>query len=386
MLDPLLNFVTAEPLTALGISVAAWVTSLWLGWRARSIGMRRREAEFKQAILDAKGSIPRFESSVRSREQQIGNLQMEIKSLKQHADTLEQNLKQRETELRSQSREIRTLTTELNVAKRTDNTDSLVLDGMDFDDQSSDGADATLRARVERAETLYANLRETLAEREERIAELETRLTSPSPDAPAAVSTAYPSQGVNQRALEDRISAQEATIERLERQLSDMRQDRDMLSGLVRSRAKIADTQAADPAELQASIANLEQELNFKEEVLHNREATMKRLLDELEQISRDRKEQQSEISRLHTEIRDQDDNITALRNDLDASSRELSTLRLLPAQLEQAPQSTRDTQATLTQSESWLEKFKASAARRSEELACVTAERDALKAQLGTK
>lgn len=382
MLDNLLSYVIAEPVLV-STAVGTALFCLLFGWLLKGVGARKREAELKQAVLDAKGSIPHFETSVRSREQQISRLELEIDSLRQHANDLDKQLGQKDSELRGQARELRVLSTELSAAKSVAGDNGMLLDTVDYAGGAAAEPDAEMLSRVEKAEALYDSLRDTLAEREDRIAALEQQLATADEQMPSTSSSAAePDHGLIQ-VLEDRVAAQEATIARLENQLSELRHDRDLLSGLVQSRAKNQPVLETAGDELRARVTELEHELELKSQVIENREGTMKRLLDELELTGQDRKDQQEEIAECISQLQDCEAQRAALETRIEQLEGQLKVAQTTSPEVEALQQKLRDVEALLEQSESWLDKFKVAAANRSEELGAVTAERDALQTRL---
>jgi chromosome segregation ATPase len=375
MLDTLINFVISEP-ELVAYATAAGLFCIWLGWTFKGMGAGRREASLKQATLEAKRSIPQFETSVRSREQKIDRLNLELSTVQERVGELDRTCAQKDAEIQSQAREIRVLTTELSSAKKLQDSGTLLLNGTDFDDDATGDLDPEMQARVNLAETLYEKLRETLAEREERITELETQLTAKQ-DKPYPLGTTQEDSAPDTvQLLEDRIAAREETIERLETQLSELRQDREMLSELARSRSKSNQSLQDAEAELQSRVPGLEKALEQLGKIVSERETSIRGLHRELEEANKDKKQQQEEILNCIADAKAQEQAREALE------SRVVS----LTSELETQQRSIRDMQYSLEQSESWLDKFKVSSAKRSEELAAVTAERDALAQKLAQK
>ena len=367
MFDTIVSFIVSEP-TTVAVYLAAGFFCIWLGWVTRGMGTNRRETTLKQAVLDAKRSIPQLETSVRSREQQIDRLNLELASQRERIAELDQVAAQQDSQIKSHAREIRTLTTELSSAKKLQESGNLLLQGSEYDESTGD-LDPESQRRVNIAESLYEALRETLSEREDRITELETQLTSKSntDSAPAQAGNVEITAGVDD--LQDRIKAQERTITRLETQLSELRQDREMLSDLARSRSKNNQTLQDNQEELQSRVPELEKALEQLGAIVQDREASIRQLNSELDFANKDKKRQQEELQNCIADMKIQEDAREALE----------SRVVTLSEEIQAQQQSMRDMQYSLEQSESWLSKFKVSAAKRSEELANVTAERDAL-------
>ena len=281
---------------------------------------------------------------------------------------LDQAAVQRDSEIKHQAREIRTLTTELSSAKKLQESGNVLLQGSEYDPVTDD-LDAESQRRINIAESLYEELRKTLSEREEKIAELELQLGAHSHTSAAPAETVDIETTAVVDALQDQINAQQTTIARLESQLSELRQDREMLSDLARSRSKNNQTLQENQEELQSRVPELEKALEQLGAIVQDREASIRLLNSELDHAARDKKRQQDELQNCIADIKVQEDARETLESRVIALSEELQT--------QQAAM--RDMQYSLDQSESWLSKFKLSAAKRSEELANVTAERDAL-------
>jgi chromosome segregation ATPase len=372
MLDTLINFVISEP-ELVAYTTAAGLFCIWLGWTFKGMGAGRREASLKQATLEAKRSIPQFETSVRSREQKIDRLNLELSTVQERVSELDRACAQKDAEIHSQAREIRVLTTELSSAKKLQDSGTLLLNGTDFDNDATGDLDPEIQARVNLAETLYEKLRETLAEREDHITQLESQLAGKE-DKPYPLRTAQ-EEGAPEtvQVLEDRIAAREETIGRLESQLSELRQDREMLSELARSRSKNNQSLQDMGADLQSRVPGLEKALEQLSKIVTDRETSIRGLHRELEEANKDKKHQQEEILNCIADAKAQEE----VREVLEAR------VVTLTSEIEDQQRAIRDMQYSLEQSESWLAKFKISAAKRSEELAAVTAERDALAQQL---
>lgn len=372
MFNNLAAYATEQNLLIGGVALLC----LLLGWWARGLLAGRRENQLKQAVLEAKRSIPQFESSVRSREQAIDRLQLEAKDLRSRMSELDRTVAERDIEIRNHAREVRVLTTELQAAKRVQADDTLFIEGIDTVSVDSEVLDPQAQAQLQQSEAMYAEIRSALEEREQRILELESTLSAGAP--PNAEHSDQPkSPGHEQEIalLEDRLRNHEATIERLEAQLSEIRQDRNMLSGLARSRAKQRATESEPSSELIERITHLERELDLRNQVVMDRDASLKRLLGELEEASRDRAAQQAEMERCLTEM-EQHSERAELEERVSGLVKEIDYLR---SQVEAGQRELSDVRHELRQSESWLDKYKASSARRATELAELRAKWDAM-------
>lgn len=375
MFNNLAAYATEQNLLIGGVALLC----LLLGWWARGLLAGRRENQLKQAVLEAKRSIPQFESSVRSREQAIDRLQLEAKDLRSRMSELDRTVAERDIEIRNQAREVRVLTTELQAAKRVQADDTLFIEGIDTVSVDSEVLDPQAQAQLQQSEAMYAEIRSALEEREQRILELESTLSvGAPPDAEHSDQPKSPGHEQEIALLEDRLRNHEATIERLEAQLSEMRQDRNMLSGLARSRAKQRATESEPSAELIERITHLERELDLRNQVVMDRDASLKRLLGELEEASRDRAAQQAEMERCLTEMEQHSDR-AELEERVSGLVKEIDYLR---SQVEAGQRELSDVRHELRQSESWLDKYKASSARRATELAELRAKWDAMNDQ----
>ena len=177
MFEEILNLLTASPVLMVIAAVIAFAC-LWLGWNFKGMGANRREATLKQELLAAKASVLQAESSVRSRDQQAEHMHSEFKELKKSNAELNRTVEDKDKELRTTSRQIQNLTSELNVVKGVSKqADNMIMDG--FDDEVADDTpvESPLAAQLKKMETAYDKLKGALLKRDDRIDELEERLS-----------------------------------------------------------------------------------------------------------------------------------------------------------------------------------------------------------------
>jgi len=319
MLDKLLANTTLS-LTELAVLLSTAVVALAIGWLSRSSGASRREADLKREVLEAKRAIPQLESSVRNREQQASRLETQVSELTDQTVALNQEIARLENEGRSQAREIRNLTSELSAVKGTGPDDPHGLLGNELDYAGSPDPDAEAAGKLQRLEALYDKLKAVLIERDDRIAELEVLLTG---EAGARSATgAEPEAGtrnlVDASALAD-LEAQLAALEErngaLKDQLREVQQEKDMLDDLARRRSESNRALKSASAEAEAQLPQLIAQIETKDETIANREASIKRLQDQLE-------DSRQVTSSKQTELIDAQEKIAAQQRELDAAAR----------------------------------------------------------------
>lgn len=394
----------------LALVALALVVCFTGGWLGRGVGARRSEEQLKRDILAAKGSIPQLESSLRKREAQVHGLEAEIQELGAQAAQATETLAATEHELRTSHREARNLRSELKAVKgESSEPSNVIMDG--FEDEPAETADDPRLARVQ---ALYDKLKTALLERDEQIAQLETQLATPAAatadqaDEVTAAADPLPhdSEGSSARLVE-----LEATVDQLRGQLAESEQQRDMLAEMAKHRTEANQQLKAESAQTQAQIPELEGQLALHEQTIATREASIKRLLDELEELTKAKQasdaegarlsrsneaqaatlsEQADRISNLEISIGQRDARISVLDQDLQGVRAQLDALRHAtqsddPPTAESAPDTAvreaEDLRATLKQQDRWLAKLKDSLAQREAKLATAEAEASSAKA-----
>ncbi len=303
MLDKFLGLWTTDPTFMIAI-IAIGFVGLWFGLILKGIGAGRREAALKKDVLEAKGSIPHLESTIRNREQAISRLEIENQSLTERTSELQRDVDTKEAQSRTAAREARSLKSELAVVKSVrGDSDDMMLDG--FEDETDEPVDSAMQARLNKTEALYEKLKGALINRDERIEELEAELKNPSGEIPdVALEKELEDINESTETLRGTIATHEATISRLQTQLSEAIQEKEMLSDLASRRSRSNRSLKDASAELQTRVPELEVEIEARDKTITDREASIKRLLGDLEQANNDKDAQQQEIVRFIDEIK----------------------------------------------------------------------------------
>jgi chromosome segregation ATPase len=348
MFEDLVANMTFSPVLIV-VCAAIAIASFFFGWAGKGSGAKGRELALKRDVLEAKRSIPQLESSVRNRELQIARLTEEVKGLTDGTTALQTRLEGKENELRSASREARNLTSELEVVKgnRT-STGNVIMDG--FEDEASDSpADSKLAARLEKTEALYQKLKKGLIKRDEHIEELQAQLdTDPSSQAPASGELQDKVEELDASAdeLRETIRSQEGVIEKLRGELTEARQEKEMLADMAKRRSENNQALKEASAEAEAQLPQLEVQIADLGETITTREASIKRMLAELEELKSDKQAQEQQITAissqlqghqqvldehdakvvgLESSIEQRDERISALTNELGSSRDEIA-------------------------------------------------------------
>lgn len=352
------------------------LTAFLLGWVLRGFPARSKVRRFRNALHQSKGAVPQLEGEVRNRDRQIERLQMEMKDLQARLRDADIAASSKSKELREVQRESRLLHTELAAAKKIQQDDGFLLEG--FDDGEEEAiTDPVALQRLAQADAMYQALRTTLGEREEEIAQLKSKVLSPAAGQPEQDDSA---DGGNHDVdeLEERLRDRDSTIEIMEQQLMELRQDRDMYANLVNTRAN-----KTNGADLLERVTSLERELDLRNTAISDREEKLKRLLKELEQKSADYDRLKQDLTRFVEGSKESDETQQEYENQVGVLLKEVDYLR---SEMDARQRELSDLRHQLEQSESWLTKFKSAAAKRGEELAVMTAQRDELQRTLETK
>ena len=331
MLDKFLGLWTTDPTFMIAI-IAIGFVGLWFGLILKGIGAGRREAALKKDVLEAKGSIPHLESTIRNREQAISRLEIENQSLTERTSELQRDVDTKEAQSRAAAREARSLKSELAVVKSVrGDSDDMMLDGLE--DETDEPVDSAMQARLNKTEALYEKLKGALINRDERIEELEAELKNPSGDIPdVALEKELEDINESTETLRGTIATHEATISRLQTQLSEAIQEKEMLSDLASRRSRSNRSLKDASAELQTRVPELEVEIETRDKTITDREASIKRLLGDLEQANNDKDAQQQEIVRFideikahHKELLERQSESASLQSSIDQKDRELA-------------------------------------------------------------
>jgi len=285
MLEDFLANMTFSP-AMIGAIVAGFVL-FSLGRASKGGGARKREEEMKRDLLEAKASVPQLESTVRNRDQQITRLQEEVNDLNDRSTDLIRGQDEKGTALRRAEREVKNLTSELNAVRGVRQDDNnIIMDGFD-DEPAGDPGDSGPVKQLKKLEALYEKLKGALIQRDARIEELETLLEGID-ETTTQSSTASPldddAVAAETKPLEDKISAQNSTIETLQEQLSELRKEKEMLEDLANRRSRSNRALKDASAEAEARVPVLEKEITERDTTIETREASIKRLLNDVEQ------------------------------------------------------------------------------------------------------
>ncbi len=317
MLEELIASSPIPPVPLLAGLISGLVC-LWLGWTFKGMGARRRENALKQEVLAAKASVPQLESSLRNREQQLERLQEQVKDLNKDNAQQVQEREAAERELRTAQRQVTNLTSEVNAVKGVSkDADSLVIDG--FDDETAHEAEdeSPVAARLKKTEAAYEKLKAALIKRDDRIEELEDQLAGDPQGAVADNGGADHAAEASE--LKTQVKSQRETIGELESQVADLRQDKEMLEELANRRSKSNRALKEASAEIQGQVPALQQEIEEHLQTVKDREASISRLLKEVETVKFDLSAEQGESQRLRDEVALKSQSLEAALEQVDA-------------------------------------------------------------------
>ncbi len=312
MLEELLANTTFSPVLIGAIGAAALI--FFVIGRMSTAGARKREESLKREVLDAKASVPQLESNVRNRDSQIARLQEEIGGLNERANELLRDQDKQANALRSAEREVKNLTSELNAVRGVRSADdNMLMDGFE-DEVAADPGDSAIATQLKKTEALYEKLKGALIKRDERIEELELLLSGEREHDhdPSPVAEETSSEEV--RALQTKLDAQTENINGLTEQISELRKEKEMLEDLANRRSKSNRALKDASAEAEARVPALEQEIATRDETIQAREASIKRLLADVETGKADLADRDSRIENLDQEL-------TAREQSLEAST-----------------------------------------------------------------
>lgn len=322
-----------EPILIAMCAAIAFIC-FFAGWFINGSGSQRRENDLKRDIIEAKRSIPQLESSVRNRETHIAQLQGEVRELSERTGELHRNLEATGMDLRRATREARNVTSELEIVKGTRvDTGNVIMDGFD-DDEPDTTEDGKLAAQLKKTQTLYEKLKQGLLRRDERIEELEEQISARS-DLPEAVSTELKSE-IDTAAdeLREQIAAHEGTIEKLRNELGETRDEKDMLADMAKRRSQNNRALKEANVEADAEQQKREDEIKTLSNTIGNREVSIKRLLDDVEQLKATNETQQRQLTKLTADVAahqpvlaQRDDRIQTLESSLTDHQTQMATL-----------------------------------------------------------
>jgi chromosome segregation ATPase len=425
MLEEILGNTAFTPLAA-ALLAGASVFCIAVGWLARSVGTKRREEEHRRDVLEAKRSIPQLESAVRKAQQEVARLQLEVNDLSDSNSELTASAAAKDQALRASVREAKNLRSELDAVKGTSSeSNNVIMDGFEDERGATDG-DSKLQAKLDKTQALYDKLKQGLLQRDERIEALQSQLDGASNGAASSepqVSIAEAQFPAGAETTTETVAALEATIDRLQQQLQESQRERDMLADMAKSRSENNHALKEASAAAEAQLPKLEQDIAQRDQTISDREASIKRLLNDLEESTgaRDRfeaetlelatsladrdaavAEYEAKITTLQFTLDQRDERLTILSHELDNLRQENSACHAtiaahdsivdahvaelnsqqtdLTRQLSRLRRETEDLQASLQQREKWIAKLKGSLGER--EVQNTTLEKRALKAE----
>ncbi len=299
MLEELLAKVDLIPVAVLQ-AAAAGVVCLWFGWLVRGAAANRRESRLKQEVLAAKASVPQLESSLRNGEVQIERLQEQLKTLKKENAEHAQTRQAADKALARAERRVSNLNSELNAIRGVSaEADNLVITGFEDEEAHEDANASPLARRLEKTEAAYEKLKAALLKRDERIDELEEQLHGAGGAILEEVVPAAPDETPR---LQAELEQQRGTITDLQSQVKDLQVEKDMLESLAARRSKSNRALKEASAEIQEQVPELKAEIATLGTTITDREASISRLLKEVEDGKHALSEAAAETARLRDE------------------------------------------------------------------------------------
>ena len=301
MLEDLLTNMTFSP--AMVGAIVAGLVLFSIGRASKGGVARKREEELKRDLLEAKASVPQLESTVRNRDQQISRLQEEVEDLNDRTTDLLRGQEEKGSALRKAERELKNLKSELNAVRGVRQDDnSIIMDG--FDDEAP--GDQKEVNQLRKLEKLYEKLKGALIDRDNRIEELEAQLAGKpdGDDLTPSILEDEPSSG-QVHELEAKLADQQAAIDALQEEASELRKEKEMLENLASRRSKSNRALKDASAEMEARVPALEKQISERDETIQAREASIKRLLNETEEAKAEIVVRDEKIDNLKQEIVD---------------------------------------------------------------------------------
>lgn len=321
MLDELTTNMMLSPTIIAGCVMAA-VAIFSAGWFGKGAGAHKREAALKRDVLEAKRSIPQLESTVRNRDTQITRLEEELKDLNDRTNELHRSNAATTKELKGATREAKNLTSELAAVKGLSKDNSgFIMDGFDDEAAPESEGDSALQSQLNKTLALYEKLKTALIQRDERIEALESQ-TPDSSDLEIGTDSddATDAQSGATQELEQVIADRDQTIEALQSQITNIRNEKEMLEDLASRRSKSNRVLKDASTEAKSKLPKLEREIETVNQTVADREASIKRLLGEQEQTKQELSEQIDQRNALQAELE-------TSRQQLEISSNQLSQL-----------------------------------------------------------
>lgn len=309
MLEELLTNTTLSS-THITIFVVCAVVFFFLGWFSKGKGAHKREKQLKRDVLEAKRSIPQLESVVRNREAQVSRLEIDLKDLNERTTGLQRAHDAKEKELRGSTRELKNLTSELEAVKgHGKDNDNIIMDGFDDEIAAENEGDSPLATKLKTTQKLYEKLKAALIKRDARIESLENSLAEGSGAGAQLADEAFdidesdgPS-GETTRELEQTIADRDLTIETLQSEVTELRNEKGMLEDLASRRSKSNRVLKDASVEAEARLPELEREITEREKTIFDREASITRLLAEQEATKKELAQQTKQTNTLEAEL-----------------------------------------------------------------------------------
>ena len=309
MLEELLTNTTLSS-THITIFVVGAVVFFFLGWFSKGKGAHKREKQLKRDILEAKRSIPQLESVVRNREAQVSRLEIDLKDLNERTTGLQRAHDAKEKELRGSTRELKNLTSELEVVKgHGKGNDNMIMDGFDDEIAAENEGDSPLVTKLKTTQKLYEKLKTALIKRDARIESLENSLAEGSGAGAQLADEAFDidesdgASGETARELEQTIADRDLTIEALQSEVTELRNEKGMLEDLASRRSKSNRVLKDASVEAEARLPELEREITEREKTIFDREASITRLLAEQEATKKELAQQTEQTNTLEAEL-----------------------------------------------------------------------------------
>ena len=213
--------------------------------------------------------------------------------------------------------------------------------------------DSVAQTKLEKALALYEKLKVALIARDERIDELETQLQNSAGNAAKVeLETELHEVSPPSDSLNSEISQHKETIERLRSQLNDAVQEKEMLADLASRRSKSNRSLKDASAEIQNRVPKLETEIKNLKKTVADREASISRLLSELQEANDVKDAQQKEIVRFIEEIKGHGEELaeqqTELKNLRASIQRKNGELQEITAEVSKLNDSVAKLQATV--------------------------------------
>lgn len=340
---PIETTLLALPVTDLAIVGMLAAFCCMIGWQARRLATRGREAELKRSLFEAKGAVPQLESAVRSREQRAETLGLELKALKARLAEQEAAARQQENQIAKRDREIRSLSSELSIVKDGASAEHVLLDG-DLAPAEPASTDPEMAKRFAALEARYEAMKRGMIKRDDRIEELEDALKNPDNEVPTRtleheLSELEQTAGTLKATLEERDGQLEALQTRLQEEVA----ERQALEDLARRRSEGNRELKAAAAKAEQQIPELMKTIQSHGAELAERDARLQAVSSSLTEERRTREAREADLK----DVREQLAAATARQRELQQHLHEQDEVRqALDAELATTRQALRDSES----------------------------------------